>query len=228
MTGLKQSLRGFTLIELLISLTIMMMIFTLGFQGYRLYSQSWQKDLSKFNSSFQRYKTEDLFTSAIYGIIPYMVQSVDKQAFYFLGREEGFTAVTVSPMFSPEASAVIRVFKEQLPDGKFQLVYEEASLRDLVLVSPEQELPFKHRRIVMTGLPSVEFAYFGLKNKQALFEDADSSEGSQTIRQWFPVYDGLQTELHPSRLRIKLDNLELNIDVPSRFDLGYVTPEVVL
>ncbi len=219
---------GFTLIELLISFTIMMMILGIGFQGYRLYSNSWKKDLSQFSNTFEAYKTQDLFTVAVRGIIPYMVKAGDKQAFYFLGREEGFTAVTLSPMFNAGASAVIRVFKEQLPNGRFQLVYEEASLMGLVLVSPDQELPFQHRQIIMVDLPAIEFGYFGIKSKQSLFDALSSQAGDVPASEWYSAYDGLQAEMNPAKVRIKIDALEIVIPVPARANLGDVTPEVML
>ena len=228
MNGKSSVLRGFTLLELLISLTIMMMIFTLGFQGYRLYSQSWQRDLSDFQDSFEQYKTLDLFTTALYGIIPSMVKNGDRQAFYFLGRGEGFTAISMAPIFNPGASAVIRVFKEPQQDGKFQLVYEEASLRDLVLVTPDQLLPFEHRLVVMTDLPAIGFRYFGLSSKESLFNAISDDNGQLPSQQWYDEYDGLKTELHPSKLLLQLDQFELQIPIPQRSQLGEVIPEVLL
>ena len=228
MKALHRKSRGFTLVELLISFTIVMMILGIGFQGYRLYSNSWKKDLSQFSSTFEAYKTQDLFTLAVRGIIPYMVKAGDKQGFYFLGREEGFTAVTLSPMFNAGASAVIRVFKEPLPNGKFQLVYEEASLMGIVLVSPDQELPFQHRQVIMADLPAIEFGYFGIKSRQSLFDAISSSEGDIPAPEWHSAYDGLQAELNPAKVRIMIDALELVIPVPARSNLGDVTPEVML
>ena len=204
------------------------MIFALGFYAYRLYSQSWQRDLSGFEQSFEHYKSIDLFNSALHGIIPYMVKPDQKEAFYFLGRAQGFTAVTLNALFNPAAPAVIRVFKENTADGNYQLVYEEASLQGIVLVDPDQNLPFVHRLVLMTELKNIEFSYFGWKNKQALFDSVNDEAGPDHGPRWFNEYDGLTALMHPSQLQIKIEGFELIIQVPQRSDLGNVIPEVVL
>ena len=66
----------------------------------------------------------------------------DRPGFYFLGREEGLTLVTSSPVFSPEQIAVIRVFREPASDGRWNLVYEEAPLTGVLLRRSDQTLPF--------------------------------------------------------------------------------------
>ncbi len=227
MRTMRSGLGGFTLIELLISLTIMMMIFTLGFYGYRLYNQSWQRDLSTFNQSFEQYKSIDLLNSALHGVIPYMVRFEDKQSFYFLGREQGFTAVTMTAIFNPQAPAVIRLFKEPTQNGQYQLVYEEASLQNIVLVDPDQILPFQHRLVIMSELQSIDFSYWSWKSKQALFDSVSETQADEAAPQWYSEFDALTAQIHPGRVLIKLENFELLIAVPQRSQLGEVIPEVV-
>ncbi len=136
---------GFTLIELLLAISIMTGVLILAGTAYQLYTSTWRRDLAGIDNAFASFKQNALWVDAVKAIIPLSLQSAqdsDTWGFYFLGRTEGFTAVTSSPLFNVGYPAVIRVFREQKNDGRYQLVYEEASMRGMVLVSADQQLSF--------------------------------------------------------------------------------------
>ncbi len=207
--------RGFTLIEMLISATLLMIVMGTAMYGYQLYIQYWHKEEAQQSIQFDSYRNSDLFYTALRGIVPYAVQRNQVYAFYFLGRDDGFTAVTQSPIFNPGALAVIRVFRESLGQGGFQLVYEEASLRNILLMDAEQELPFSHRLVITKKLPQLSFQY-----QQTSHEVNDAFPDQLVrVRKWLPEFDGLLLGTHPTKIQLTINSLMIDIEVSDRQNL---------
>lgn len=207
--------RGFTLIEMLISATLLMIVLGTAMYGYQLYMQFWHKEEAQQSIRFDSYRNSDLLYTALRGIVPYAVQRKQAYAFYFLGRDDGFTAVTQSPIFNPGALAVIRVFRETTTQGGLQLVYEEASLRSMLLIDAEQELPFSHRLVITTALTQLEFRY-----QQTSNEINDTfPEQLVRVRKWLPEFDGLLLGTHPTKIKLTVNSLVIDIEVPDRQNL---------
>jgi len=207
--------RGFTLVEMLISATLLMIVLGTAMYGYQLYMQYWQREQQQHSAQFRAYRQTDLLYNAVRSIVPYAVQNAQTSAFYFLGRDNGFTAVTQSPVFNPGALAVIRVFREETPQGQFQLVYEEASLRDMLLLDAEQELPFNHRMVLDTRFNRLEFLYQQLELKiNEQFPDQ-----TDRIKRWVPAMDGMTQRQHPVQIRLQLDGLAVDLVIPDRQNL---------
>lgn len=207
--------RGFTLIEMLISATLLMIVMGTAMYGYQLYMQFWHKEEAQQSIRFDAYRNSDLFYTAMRGIVPYAVQSDQIYAFYFLGRDDGFTAVTQSPIVNPGALAVIRVFREKAADGSFQLVYEEASLRAILLMDAEQELPFAHRIVIAKALPQLGFQYQQTSNE---VNDAFPDQLVR-VRKWLPQFDGLLLRTHPTKIQLNINSLVIDIEVSDRQNL---------
>ncbi len=217
---------GFTLIELLMALAIMSAVLVLAATAYQMYTDTWRRDLSKIETTFEQFQHQDLMLDAIQAIIPVSVTNGQKEGvgwgFYFLGREQGFTAVTAAPIFSSGYPAVMRLFSEPMPDGGFQLVYEEASLNGMVLKRSDQILPFKHRLIIRSSLPRVEFRFFGwpsLDAKMAAISEAEI-DATSGMPQWFENYDGLVRNYQPDKIEMVLGSELLTINLPNRTVLG--------
>jgi type II secretory pathway component PulJ len=216
---------GFSLVELLLALSIMFAVLVLAATAYQLYTSSWKRDLSNIEQSYQRLRFHELMLDALQGIIPLAVTESaenNKIGFYFLGREEGFTAVSASPIYNAQAPAVIRVFREQNENGSLRLVYEEASLVTQPLVYANQELPFNYRQVLLDNLTSLEFSYYGWFNRQARVESMDGFS-TEIKKGWYKDYDGLIRQFHPDLIRINIDGFEMQIAVPNRTDLGLRT-----
>lgn len=212
---------GFTLVELLIATSILLVVLATAMYGYQLYQAQWQRNLSKIDNGFQQLRRYDLVSTALHGIVPYMVASNQvaadqQQSFYFLGRTEGFTAVTVAPVFNPGAPAVIRVFKEIRPDGKYQLVYEEASLAEAPLVNAQQQLPFAHRLVVSEDQLSIEFAYYTEAVSDINQRIDENGNFLKTNYQWLPEHDALIKRIHPVQISINLSGFNWQLPVAER------------
>jgi len=193
--------RGFTLIELLIAISVLMVLMTLSMYGYQLFNQQWKRDLSEFEQQFQKFKNYEMASNTLKGIIPYMVNEGDQSGFYFLGRENGFTAVSASPVFAGNTLVVFRVFKEQNSQGRYRLVYEEASLRDTLLVNATQQLPFSKRIVLFDDQDYIAFRYRVRSYRET--PNADEMGLSKTF-EWQKSLDGLRTKSHPDQIEISL------------------------
>jgi prepilin-type N-terminal cleavage/methylation domain-containing protein len=208
--------RGFTLLELLIAMTIFGLVVGIAGYGYSLYSRHWSGQLGHFEAAAAGYQRLDLVTAALQNALPYMVRDAQGlSGFYFLGRQEGLTLVTASPVYSPGGEAVIRVFREPAAEASWNLVYEEAPLAGVDLRYADQQLPFAHRMIVLRGLKRLEFAYFGSISIKGRFA---TGEQSTELMRWFDSYDGLKTRLHPDRIALKFADGEAVVFVPARID----------
>ncbi|WP_019674717.1 PilW family protein [Arsukibacterium perlucidum] len=217
--------RGFTMVELLIAMSIMLTMLVLTATAYQLYTNSWQRDLSKIEQSYQDFRYNELLLDAMQAILPLAVTDQGSQAYYFLGREEGFTAVTYAPIFNLGYPAVIRVFRETNDDGSYRLVYEEASLQHTVLKSSEQTLPFTYRKIINENISDLSFSYFGWKDITArIASQTDMDNGDGSTPQWFDEYDALNRRLHPQKVKVVMAGFTLEFAVPDRSRIN-ISPE---
>lgn len=207
--------RGFTLVELLIATSIMLMMLGMAMFGYQLYDKQWRKEKDNVSLAYEQLKTFDLFNSALHGIIPYLVNQKDKAGFYFLGKKDGFTAITGSPIVNVGYPAVIRIFTETDTKGQYRLVYEEASLKDTWLVGPAQRLKFSERIVVLQDIKDIEFQYFAVPDVNTPVE---MDENDQVIdrRQWLNAHDGLTAFTHPEKVQINVAGFPIYANIASR------------
>ena len=219
--GTHAKVRGFTLIELLIALTIFGMVIGIATYGYSLFSRSWEGRLGQFQRAQDQYQRLDLVVAALENTLPYVVRGPDgAPGFYFLGREEGLTLVTMSPVFSAGNLAVVRVFREPAGDGRWNLLYEEAPLEGVQLRLASQTLPFQHRMVVLRDVPDLEFSYFGWRSIERRMAVADAPELGY-VPEWSTEFDGLALNVHPQRIAIRIGESDAVVFVPERADVSF-------
>ena len=120
---------GFTLIELLLSVAIMGLVIGIATYSFSLFTRHWDGRSWGFDSAIGSWQRLDLVVSALNNSLPWLVYSEKGElGYYFLGRDEGVTFISDSPVFAQKSAAVIRLFREQQVGGKWRLVYEEAPL----------------------------------------------------------------------------------------------------
>ena len=219
--GTHAKVRGFTLIELLIALTIFGMVIGIATYGYALFSRSWEGRLGRFQQAQDQYQRLDLVVAALENTLPYVVRGpAGAPGFYFLGREEGLTLVTMSPIFSAGNLAVVRVFREPSGNGNWNLVYEEAPLAGVQLRLASQTLPFQHRMVVLRDVPDLAFSYFGWRSIEKRMAVADAPELGY-VPEWSTEFDGLVLNVHPQRIAIRIGDSEAGVFVPERADVSF-------
>jgi prepilin-type N-terminal cleavage/methylation domain-containing protein len=219
--GTRALVRGFTLIELLVALAIFGLVVGIASYGYSLFTQHWEGRLGRFERAQDQYQRLDLVITALENTLPYVVRD-DRGAsgFYFLGRDEGLTLVTMSPVFSPGELAVVRVFREAGADGRWNLLYEEAPLAGVQLRLASQTLPFQHRMTVLRDVPDLRFGYYGWSSVEQRLAAANEPElGLQPS--WMNDLDGLVSRVHPQRIAIGIGGEQAVVFVPERADVTY-------
>ena len=219
--GTNAKVKGFTLIELLIALTIFGMVVGIATYGYSLFSRHWEGRVGHFQQAQDQYQRLDLVVAALENTLPYVVRGANgAPGFYFLGREEGLTLVTLSPVFSAGNPAVVRVFREAAGNGSWNLLYEEAPLKDVQLRLASQTLPFQHRMVVLRDVPDLVFSYFGWRSMERRVAVADAPELGY-VPEWSAEFDGLELNLHPQRIAIRIGDSEAVVFVPERADASF-------
>jgi prepilin-type N-terminal cleavage/methylation domain-containing protein len=219
--GTHAKVRGFTLIELLIALAVFGMVVGIATYGYSLFTRNWEGRLGRYERAQDQYQRLDLVVSALENTLPYVVRDASGAAgFYFLGREEGLTLVTMSPVFSPGELAVIRVFREAAADGGWNLLYEEAPLAGVRLQLASQTLPFKYRMVVLRDVPDLSFAYYSWRSVDERIAAADLPELGYAPT-WLPELDGLVKRVHPQRIALRFAGEEAVVFVPERADVSF-------
>jgi prepilin-type N-terminal cleavage/methylation domain-containing protein len=219
--GTPAPVKGFTLIELLVALAIFGMVIGIAGYGYALFTRDWEGRLGRFEQAQHQYQRLDLVIAALEDTLPYVVRDAGGQVgFYFLGRADGLTLVTGSPVFNPGQLAVIRVFREPSGQGGWNLLYEEAPLAGVELRQAAQTLPFQHRMLVLRDVPELGFGYFGWRSQQERFEAADMPELNRKP-DWSDDYDGLVLRLHPQRIALRLGGTDAVVFVPERADVSF-------
>jgi prepilin-type N-terminal cleavage/methylation domain-containing protein len=206
---------GLTLIELLIAITILSLVIGIATYGFSLFSQHWGGPRTGFERAAGQMQRVDLMSKALRDALPWIVRN-DKGApgFYFLGREEGLTLVTASPIYTSDGPAVVRIFREPEGTGSFRLVYEEAPLSGVLLRDASQVLPFRHRLIVLEKMTGISFRYFGWRS---ITEQLQADEpGNNGVPSWWDEFDGIVRAVQPQRVGIRFGSFEAVYAMPDR------------
>lgn len=211
-----RTLKGFSLLEMLVAILVLAIVIGISTYAYSLFIRQWDGHLGRFDEAQAQYQRLEWLSAALEDTLPYVVRDDDGQlGFYFLGRDEGLTLVTMSAIFGVGAPALIRVFREPDEDGAWRLVYEEAPFAGTLLVRANQRMDFRHRLVIARGLPRPEFRYFGWAS---LGSRLTIEEASPESRAWFVEYDGLVRRFHPEKIELRMGNDGAVFDVPSRSD----------
>jgi prepilin-type N-terminal cleavage/methylation domain-containing protein len=195
--------RGFTLVEMLVSMVLLSMVLLISSNAYSLFSQNWNGRLGHFNQSVAQAKNLILVQESLKSIISYVVTNDQQQAkFYFEGNRNGFVAVTLRSLYTPEVAAVIRIQITQNADFSYKLVYQEASMVSELLTKATQPLSFSEPIILFNNISNAEFEYFGWPTGQSKFWTPDSNSTEPESKAWFDEYNSLERNIQPEQIRI--------------------------
>jgi len=210
-------LSGLSLVELLIAMAVLTMVIGLSSFAFSLFSRYWDGNLGRFEKGLGSLQRLDLVVTALEGALPWAVRGRPGEVgFYFLGRDEGLTFVTNSPMFEPGAPALVRLFREKEKSGRSALYYEEAPLGEASLRFAGQVVEFKHRLRVLDAAGLISFRYYGYVSRGDVTEGDLGAEPEVIKPAWLPEYDGMVRYRHPLKVAISIDGHESLFDMPER------------
>uniref|UniRef100_A0A486XVY5 General secretion pathway protein J n=1 Tax=Rheinheimera sp. BAL341 TaxID=1708203 RepID=A0A486XVY5_9GAMM len=210
-------------------MALMSLLMMTAAYGYSFIAENWQRNQAGYNKQIQAYIDWQLVQEASQNIVPKLVyseapvrhfQGIPSAGFYFLGRDNGFTAYTAQSVQDPEAPAVFRLFRE--PDEKrpehWQLVYEEAALNKVNLQHASQQLPFNFRRVLAQDLTNLTFTYQAWPSLAERMKFETENYSAKPELPWHSEFDGLSAAQHPLAISIVFNQQHWKIDIA---DLGY-------
>lgn len=213
--GRKPTTRGFTLVETLIALVLLSLLMMSGAMAYDYFTQNWQRNKGLADETLERHHLLSLVQKVTANSFPKVVYNGDERlGFYFLGRDNGFTATSRMSVQNPDANAVYRIFREENGRGGYRLVYEEAVLDNVYLTRADQQLPFNFRRILYDNIAQIDFNYYGFASLNERNQTVAADMGDTYELRWFDDYDGLERLLHPQAVHINLNGFNWSIEVP--------------
>ena len=201
---------GFTLIELLLSIAIMGMVVGIATYGFSLFARDWDGRSGGFDAALGAWQRLTLIEGCLSDSLPWLVRDTNGGlGYYFLGRDEGLTFITSSPVFAFQSIAVVRLFRERQIDGRWRLVYEEAPMIGQLLKRAEQRLRFSKRMVILKDTSSLSFQYLGWSSIEA--REAE-------LPQWWNEYDGMRTYQNPLKVAMIVDGHRSFFELPDRAD----------
>lgn len=199
--------KGFTLVEMLVSMVLLSMVLLIASGAYSLFSDRWNGRLGHFNKSVIQAKQLILIQEALNSITSYVVNNDKEQAkIYFEGNNNGFVAVTLRSLFSPETAAVMRIQIAQNPNFTYRLTYQESPMTSQLLTSTTQVLNFSPPIVLFDQLTRVNFQYYGWPSSKSKNWTIDSAVAKPKPASWSNQYNSLVTNLQPDEIRIELSN----------------------
>ncbi len=211
-----RTLKGFSLLEMIVAMAVLSLVIGIGTYAYALFIRQWDGHLGRFESAQSDYQRLEWLAAALEDTLPYVVRDDrGRTGFYFLGRDEGLTLVTMSPIFGVGEPALIRVFREPGETGGWRLVYEEAPFAGVLLARANQRMQFRHRLVVARDIPMPAFRYFGWAD---LSSRAVVAQSLTDARSWYDEYDGMQRRYHPEKIELRFGGHATVFDVPARID----------
>jgi len=219
---------GFTLIELLIVTTILSLLMFTGSYTYSLFTNKWQSELGQFANSNQRTMGFHRLQTLLTNISPQIILTDDNQpAFYFVGTADSLLAITHDGLFSQSSTEAFLLSSIKTEDGKFKLLYQAKSLADTTILNESQEIEFKQQLILAEQMDDIKFQYFGWSSFQDKKRPVTENFTEQS--KWFTSYSGIDRQLTPEKIEVKLTQGENNITFVIRLDANaerWLTPYV--
>jgi hypothetical protein len=198
-------------------MAVMSMLTVVASYAFSLFSRDWTVVSKGYERAAGQFRRFELMQRAILDSLPWVVEREDgSEGLYFLGRADGLTLVTGSPIFSTNSLAVIRLIVEKTADGHSRLVYEEAPLKELILLRADQALPFTFRITIMESATDIVFQYRWLQT--AIADDTGGGGSSDSVLVWAAEFDGLELLGQPVDMSLEIGGTTTYFALPQRAD----------
>jgi len=206
---------GFTLIELMIVITILSLLLFTGNYSYSMLSSRWNKELGNYSQVASDAKHLLLVQNLLEGIEPLVVVNQESTpSFFFIGDKTSLLGVSVSGLFSVKQAEIFRLTAQENPDGLFDLIYQSASTKDILLTATNQEIVFTQKLTLFSALSAVEFSYYGWQHFDKKNDDGEIA----TPGQWFERFSGIDNQLMPTKMTLRLNRDSQWLDIAIELD----------
>jgi hypothetical protein len=209
---------------MLVSMVLLSMVLLIASNAYSLFSDRWNGRLGHFNQSVTNAKQLILVQESLKSVISYVVTNDENKAkMYFEGNRNGFVAVTLKSLFTPQVAAVMRIQITQNSDFTYTLTYQEAAMTERLLTKARQTLSFSKPIVLFDNLTNIEFQYFGWPSTENKYWQPDGPTLNRKPKAWFNEYNSLEKSLQPEQIKITFTNslgsfilqVKLNDSVPN-------------
>lgn len=209
--------KAFTLIELLIVTTLLSLLMFTGSYAYSLFTNKWQSELGQFSKINKQMMAFHRIETLLTNLTPYPIRQDNSQpAFLFIGNKDSILAVTHDGLFSQNSAEAFRLSSVKTSDGTYQLLYQAKSLEHTAILTESQEIIFTNEIILLDNLNKIEFYYYGWSSYQEKkSRTADNQAGS---KKWYEVYSGIDKQLTPEKIEIKLTQGKKQITINLNLD----------
>ncbi len=217
--------RGFSLIELMIATAILTMVMYVGYLGYSLYSQAWEK---RVNSYWQNSKFSiglEALVRVIESSAVYIVDTSNKgnPVLFFEGRERELLFISSSPIYSA-TDAIIKLIVKDTNNG-IELIYKEKSLAKSPLLSwPEGDIEWENEVVLLPNLIDFKLSYLGYEN----FKRAETTYSEENVQMnaaalslsWQKIFTKDVHKIIPEKVNVSLltssnEKTDITIDLPA-------------
>ena len=206
---------GFTLIELMISITILTLLLFTGSYMYSMLSSRWDKQLGNFSDNAKIAKNLEITQRVLEGVHAFIVVDNKQQpSFFFIGGEDSLLAVTYSGVFSENYPEIFRITSTKSANNKFDLVYQGASVKNILLLGTDQDITFEHQFTLFKDLDSIQYHYYGWPN----FLVKVDRHATGNKMQWTTRYSGIDSQIMPEQFYIELTKAGSTIKIPVNLD----------
>jgi len=196
---------GFTLIELMIAISILSLLLYTGSYMYSTLSSRWDRELGEFNQHFEQSRSLILLQELLSGVMPFVIrdnQQADMPTMFFVGREDSLLAVSRGGIVSTQYPEIFRLTALPTDTNKFDLVYQAASTKNVLLLNTQQEIDFEQRFSLIKNADKIEFRYFGWPSYQIKNQGTEENVNEAEQTRWFSDYSGVDNHLNPEKIEV--------------------------
>jgi len=194
-------MRGFTLVEMLITMVLLSSVVLIGSSAFGFFAQRWDGQLGKFDSTMQNVRDLLLVHEVLDSLVPYVAYDKGEvPVIYFEGNRNGFIGVSSRSVLEGDGFSVVRFSIAQNSDFSFDVLYEEWPMKDDILRSAQQEIPFSLPLRLFNSVDSPKFEYFGWASS----EEKYGVEGIMPAGEakWLADYNALNKSFPPLKARL--------------------------
>lgn len=219
--------KGFTLIELLIAVSILSALLFTGTYTYQMLATRWDKEIGHYQYTVDMARNIQLLKGVLTGINAYVVLEYNSRppvpGILFVGYSERLLAITQQGLFSDHYPEIFRLVLEPQENQTYNLIYQAASSKNLLLLSAQQNIEFEYSYLLLEGVDSFELSYLGWDN---IFDKSEKSTTGASPT-WRDNFSGVNSQMLPNEIKAKIQfsgqSIEFWADV-ERNSLRFISP----